>query len=482
MLDEGRVKLPSSPSLLERVLSLIAPVKAGEGPTVLLMTLNVFLLLTAYYFLKVLREPLILVGGGAELKSYASAGQALLVLLVVPIYGRLASRLNRGTLLTAVLLFFMGCLLVFYALARAHVPIGVAFYVWLGMFSVMVVATFWSFANDLYTPEQGKRLFAVIAFGGSMGSVVGAFLPDRLGALLGTYDLFLVAVAILGIAILIFRLVNRRDSHRVDSTGTVKIPNADARVPLKNEGGFAIVAKDRYLRSMALLVFLSTVINTTGEYVVGKMVQQGAREHAASVVASQPTSRAGAPDALAPAERSAEIQRAYVRHFYGNYFGVVNVLSALLQAFAVSRLIRFFGVRRGLLIMPLAVLLGWIAFVAWAAVGTIRITKTVENSLDYSLQNTLRQALYLPTSRESKYKAKAVIDGFVFRFADVISALGLVYVLSTLMSLSVRSVALVNAGLVLLWLVVAHRTGRLHDEQTAERADRAARGLRETAT
>jgi AAA family ATP:ADP antiporter len=461
------------PSSVERLLNLFAPVKAGEGATVLLLTLNVFLLLTAYYVLKVLREPLILVGGGAELKAYASAGQALLLLLVVPLYGRLASRLSRTTLLTVVLLFFIVCLVVFYLLARAGIPIGIVFYVWLGMFSVMAVATFWSFANDVYTPEQGKRLFAVVAFGGSLGSVVGAFLPDRLAETVGSNELFLVAAGMLALGILVFRLVNKRESHDLDSQGTVRIPRMEATAPLSREGGFAIVLRDRYLRLMAVLVLLSTMVNTTGEYVVGKMVEQAARAETAALESP----------AASPAQKAVarEQQRQYVREFYSNYFGVVNLLSAALQLLVVSRVIQLLGVRRGLLVMPVVVLVSWLGFLAFATIGTIRLTKTVENSIDYSLQNTVKQALYLPTSRESKYKAKAAIDGFVFRFADVISAFGLIYVLSDVLALGVRPVAAVNVLLVLLWLVVAVRTGRLHDQRTVDRAARAALGLRETA-
>jgi ATP:ADP antiporter, AAA family len=464
--------LRSKPSALERLLGVFAPVEPREGPTVLLMALNVFLLLMAYYILKVLREPLILVGGGAELKSYASAGQALLLLLVVPVYGRLASRVGRATLLTAVLLFFIGCLVAFYVLVRTQVPIGLVFYVWLGMFSVMVVASFWSFANDIYTPEQGKRLFAIVAFGGSLGSIAGAFLPERLGALLGTYELFLVAAAVLGVAILLFRVVNAREARALDSTGTVSVPRSEAVAPLQRHGGFQIVARDRYLRMIAVLIFLSTVVNTTGEYVVGKMVEQQARQEAAAANAA-----AGAPaDVAAEKER----ERAYVRRFYSNYFGLVNLVSAVLQAFAVSRLIKLLGVGRGLLLMPAVVVLGWLAFAAIFTIGTIRVTKTIENSIDYSLQNTLKQALYLPTSRESKYKAKAAIDGFVFRFGDVVAAFGLVYLFSAVLALSLRTVAMINAALVVVWFAVALRTWRLHDLRTEERAARAALGLRET--
>ena len=130
--------------------------------------LNIFLILTAYYILKPVREALILAGaGGAEVKSYAAAGQAALLVVAVPLYGLLAGRLSRRALINGVSLFFIACLWFFYGAAVGKLPIGVVFFLWVGCFNLMVVAQFWSFANDVYTVEEGKRLFPLVAFGAS---------------------------------------------------------------------------------------------------------------------------------------------------------------------------------------------------------------------------------------------------------------------------------------------------------------------------
>jgi len=250
--------------------------------------------------------------------------------------------------------------------------------------------------------------------------------------------------------------------------------------PVGREGGFGLVIKDRYLRLMAVMLLVATVINTTGEYVVGRMATEQSQAYAAEQLASAP-----AEVAANPAARTALIKQArdtYIRSFYSDYYAIVNLLSALLQALVVSRLLGKLGIRRALFIMPVIVLGGWLAFFAFASVATIRITKAGENSLDYSLHNTLRQALYLPTSRASKYKAKAAIDTFFFRMGDVIAGLGVVFVLVDVLGLSVRAFAALNLVLGALWLVLAARTGRLHDERTAERARRASLGVRETAS
>ncbi len=148
-------------SFLETVLSLFTPVRAGEAGTVLLMALNVFLILLSYYIIKPVREALILsTPRGAELKSYASAGQTLLLLLVaVPLYARLASSVSRRRLLNTVNLFFVANLVLFFlavaAVGKGNTALGVGFFLWVGIFNLMVPAQFWSLANDVYTPEEG---------------------------------------------------------------------------------------------------------------------------------------------------------------------------------------------------------------------------------------------------------------------------------------------------------------------------------------
>ncbi|HEV8613061.1 MAG TPA: MFS transporter, partial [Gemmatimonadales bacterium] len=237
--------------VLDRLLAPFAEVHAGEAATALLMMLNVFLLLTAYYIIKVVREPLILAGGGAEVKSYSAAGQALLLLALVPAYGAFASRVDRAKLITWVTLFFASNLVVFYLLAQANVPyLGVAFFLWVGIFNLMIIAQFWAFANDVYSPGQGKRLFAIVGIGASTGAILGAWLAKQLIKPLGVYQLMLVAAAILLACIALTRIVNARERAARSQPGAV--PRAEA--PLGPEGGFKLVFSQRYLTLIALLM------------------------------------------------------------------------------------------------------------------------------------------------------------------------------------------------------------------------------------
>ncbi len=159
---------------LEKFLSFFADVRAGEGPGVLLMTVNVFLLLFAYYLLKTVREALILTEGGAYIKAYSSAGQAALLMLIVPIYGYVGSKVNRIGLVAGLGLFFAVNLVLFYVFGVAGAKEGVVFYIWVGIFNVFIISQFWAFANDIYTEPQGKRLFAMIGVGASLGAWLGA--------------------------------------------------------------------------------------------------------------------------------------------------------------------------------------------------------------------------------------------------------------------------------------------------------------------
>ena len=198
-------------SLLERLLGVFTEVRAGEGGITLAMATLVFLLLTAYYLIKPVREALILEQGGAEVKSYLVAVMAVLLYFLVQGYARLVSRFERTRLITVVTAIFIACLVAFWALSRLGVPyLGYAFYVWVGIFSVMVVAQFWSYANDIYSNEAGKRLFPLVGFGGMMGAFVGSDLADRVLDLVGVYEMLLLAAAILAVCILLTNLISLR--------------------------------------------------------------------------------------------------------------------------------------------------------------------------------------------------------------------------------------------------------------------------------
>src|SRR5262249_23181697 len=217
MTETAVASNPPAKGPRERLLSPCADVRRGESASALLLTLLMFLLLTSYYMLKTAREVFILSEGGAEVKSYSSAGQAVLLLFLVPAYGAFASRVSRVQLVTWVSLFFASNILLFVLAAAAQIGIGVPFFLWLAVYNVMVVAQFWAFANDVYTPEQGKRLFPLIGVGSSLGALAGSLRAGHLMETQGPVRLLVGGGAILVICVGLARLIDR-SSRRAAST------------------------------------------------------------------------------------------------------------------------------------------------------------------------------------------------------------------------------------------------------------------------
>jgi AAA family ATP:ADP antiporter len=409
---------------------------------------GLFLLLTAYYVLKVIREPLILATGGAVSRSYARAVQAALLVALVPLYSALANRVAPAALVQYVFLFFAACLLAFIGFGRAGYAVGFAFFVWLGIFSTLSIAQFWSLANDLLSEAEGERLFPLIAVGGTLGAIAGAQIAAQGIAWLDPFDLMLVAAALvvgcMACTASAAGAWRRRgdDAVRAGSTGA----DGARRVAHDPHGGFTLLLGDRYLLLLAAAVLLVNVVNTTGDYMLAELVSRAA-------------DRAGAAAVDARAARS-----AWIGAFYGNFQTAVSLLTAVAQMLLVARVFRRIGVERALFILPAFVLFGYGAAALLPTLALLATVKVVENSTEYSLQNTLQQALFLPTSRDAKYKAKAAIDTFVVRAGDVGSA-ALVW-LGVQLALGVQGFAVANVLIGLVWLAVILRLVRRHRQRS----------------
>lgn len=458
---------------IDRVLRIFSDVKPGEGITALLLTTNVFTLMTSYYVIKPVREALILaVENGDRIKSYASGGQTILLLLLVPLYGMLADALPRRRLLNAVTAFFVACLIGFWALTRANVAVGIPFFLWVGIFNVMIVAQFWSFANDLYSKDQGERLFPIIGFGAALGAVIGSGVTGLLIPIMGIPELLLVAAALLVLAAVMSSIADQRE-HRhhesdvpamlssqnipaasgeyqriVTNTGVKTTISTGAGVKQSGKNAFGLVFSNRYLLLIALLMLVLNWVSSVGEFILSNTV----KELAAQAVAN------GTAGGLTAGE--------YIGRFYSSFFFGVNLASLFLQLFVVSRIIKYFGMTVAILILPLIAFTGFAALGFLPVLALVRWIKTAENGVSYSLQNTVRNILFLPTSREEKYKAKQAIDSFFVRFGDVLAAV-LIYLGSTTFSLSAVGFARFNMGLTVIWLVLAWLVGQEYRHRTA---------------
>jgi AAA family ATP:ADP antiporter len=448
----------SERSGLERFLGLFTDVHAGEGTTALLLSLNIFLILMAYYVLKPVREALILGEGSAELKTYMSAAQVVLLAFVVPYYGRLVARFARMRLINVVTVFFLSCLFLFYVLAQFKIPLAIVFFVWIGIFNLMVVAQFWSFANDVYSKDEGERLFAIVGFGASLGAVVGSRVADRLIDTIGVYELMLVGAAVLIGQLLLTNVIDRREADR--RTAKAKAPAAAAAAkPAKPSGtnGFRMVFQTKYLLLMALMLMLLNWVNTTGEYILGSIV----KDQAVKMIAD------GQANGLSEGQ--------LIGDFYSKYFTAVNVLGLLLQLFVVSRIVKYLGIPWAVMIFPMLSFTAYNIIAFYPALMAVLAAKVAENSTDYSLNNTVRNMLFLPCTYEQKFSAKQAIDSFFVRMGDVLSA-ALVFVGTSIFTLHPRGFAAVNATIVAVWLLLAWKVGRQYAQLTAEQAQKAGAG------
>ncbi len=433
-----------SSGLAYRFLKIFADIHPGEAPTAFLLTLNVFLLLLAYYLIKPVREALILVGQDPQTKAYLSGAQAILLIFVINAFSRLASKVPRHLLITWVTMFFISNLGLFYIFHLLGMPMGtmgIIFFIWLGIFNIFMVAQFWGFANDIYTDEAGKRLFPIVAVGQTLGAVFGWRIAHAVIGPFGknfAYYMMLMAAGILGICIVLTITIHKREIKRIHERA-LRVDKKTAEEekmkeqPLKKGGGFRLIFKSQYLLFYALVILSLNFVNATGEYIWGDILKPAAAK------AVQMGTSGGLDEAQLVAKISADYQ------------GLASIIALIIQLFLVSRIIKWVGVSGSLLFLPL-IALGGYGFVTFgASLILVKWIKGLENGTDYSLMNTTKGALFLITSREEKYKGKAAADTFFYRGGDALAAV-MVFVGYNFLKFKAESFAKLNVAVILIWI------------------------------
>lgn len=427
----------ASTSILEKFLALGAEIKPGEGKAIYLLMSSLFFLLITVYLLKPVREMLILTQGGSEIRSYAVALQAILLIVALPVYGYFTRKLDSKKFLVVIVLFFAVNMFMFYLLGSSGVMISVPFFVWLGAFGVLVVSQFWAFATQIYNKEDGERLFPLVAIGASVGAWVGSIVARWLVNYLDPYELILSSIFTLLISMaLAFNLP-------IDRSSTGPVTDPDKKVSYWS--GFSMVARSRYLFLIALFIILLNWVNSSGEYLLAVIVEHffATGSEAGSITESKET---------------------YIGKFYSEFYLWVNLVGVVIQFFVVSRLIKWAGFQLAFVLTPILVFLGYGLLAFYPVIALFRIVKVTENGLDYSLQNTTRQILFLPTSRREKYEARAVIDTVCWRFGDLLQA-GSVFVGLNILLLLPRQFVYLNVVLALLMIILGYYIGKLYREK-----------------
>ena len=463
---------------LRYFLRLFTDVREGEEASALLMLLNVFLVLCAYYFVKPMREGWISVSpvpglSKVEVKAYSSFGQVLLLIPVVWAYSRLSMRWTRSALITRATLFCMSNMLIFWAIQPGvfveDLPFtGIAFYLWVGMFGVFVVAQFWSFAADIYSDERGKRMLPMIAIGATAGAAFGSEITGWLldSGIVDVDALLLLALVPLSMSIILTRIVDHRESQSpVEGAAERSSQSKDKDDPSETsdaeskQSGLSVVFSSKFLISVAVVTLLVNWVNTNGENLLFWVVQDFLQAEAQA-------------DGLTDPEALLLFTREGTTAFYADFYAIVNWVALILQAFFASRLLKYGGFGAILLILPVVALLSYSAMALIPLLWVVKTMKVAENATDYSLNNTARNVLWLPVRSDWVYKAKPTIDTLFARGGDGLAALT-VMVGVQLMAMPTVAFFVLNVGLVVLLLgfsLLVVRGHRLLTQESLENA------------
>jgi AAA family ATP:ADP antiporter len=424
----------SAGTLVERGLARAVDLRPGEAPGLAAAFAYHFLLFTAYYILRPIRDSMGVAGGVENIDDLF--GWTLLgMLLAVPVFGWLSGRFRRGVFLPWTYVFFAAQLVAFWAVFTAHeddAATARVFFVWVSVFNLFVISVFWSFMADLFDKEQGKRLFAFITAGASVGAMTGSAITSFVAQSVGDVNLLLVSAAMLASTVLLMRYLLGWSGGRHAGAGRIE----ERPIGGNPFAGLRLVLSSPYLGGIAAFVFLMAAVNTF------LYLQQ-----AELLGVHYPESSA----------RTA---------FLGRIELAMSVITLALQLFAVGRLTKRAGVAAMIVVVPLFVVAGFLLIAVSPTLATLVGVFIARRVGQYAIVRPCREMLYTTVDRESKYKAKNVNDTLVYRTSDFVVAKGHDAIVSA-WSASLSGIALVGAGVAAVWALVAFALGRAHERMTA---------------
>lgn len=420
----------SALTLVERGLARAVDVKPAEVPGLVAAFSYHFLLFTAYYILRPIRDSMGVTGGVENLDDLF--GWTLIgMIAAVPLFGWISGRFRRAQFLPWIYLFFGAQLIAFWALFTAQEDDSATarvFFVWVSVFNLFVISVFWSFMADLFNKEQGKRLFAFITAGASVGAMSGSAITSFLAESVGEVNLLLVSAAMLISTIFLMRFLLGW-SGRQSVAGERFEERAIGGNPF---AGLKRVLTSPYLGGIAAFVFLMAAVNTF------LYLQQ------AELLSIH------YPDGAA---RTA---------FLGRIELTMSIVTLFLQLFAVGRLTRRAGVATMIVVVPLFVVAGFLLISVSPTLATLVAVFIARRVGQYAIVRPCREMLYTTVDRESKYKAKNVNDTLVYRTSDFVVAKGHDAIVAAF-GASLSGIALVGAGVAAVWAAVAFGLGRAHE-------------------
>jgi len=393
-----------------------------------------FFIMFSYYILRAVRDEI----------SSADRGNLqilwtvvfLVMLLAVPLYSWAASKWSRGVFVPLVNRFFIVCLVSFWLclmfLPEAARPwIDRVFYVWTSVFALFVVTVFWGFMADCFDNSQGKRFFAFIAVGSSVGGMAGSALTAGLAEVLPAFSLLLIACVPLEIASWCAKLLHRRFA-----TGNVHRDGESNRAIAGNAwSGMKAVFSSPYLMGIAAFILLMTFVSTILYFQQANLV--------------------------ADAFSDRDVRTA----FFAKIDLAVNILTVVFQVYLTARIVKWLGVGLTLALLPLATALGFVAFYFYPTIAVLVVVQVIYRTGRYGLTKPAREMLWTVLSREDKYKAKPFLDAAVYRGGDLVS--GWIYTGLAAVGLSIGAIALAAAPIAAIWAILGLRLG-LREELMAK--------------
>jgi ATP:ADP antiporter, AAA family len=415
---------------LTRLLDRVVHVRADELSAALWSMAYFFCLLCSYYVLRPVREEMG-VAGGVERLPWVFTATFVAMVAVVPIFGALAARYPRRTLLPIVYGFFIVNILGLFAWLRSGLVAEWApgaFFVWLSVFNLFVVSVFWSFMADLWNDQQARRLFGFIAAGGSAGAIVGPSLTATLVGSIGPVALLPVAAGFLAGALLCIARLGRWAATPTTGTPGRNGRHDEAALGGGVLAGVTLMARSRYLLGICLFIGLSSTLATFVYFQQAHIV------------------RASFSDSAQRTAVFALIDLA------------VNALTIGAQLLLTGPLVVRLGLSNTLALLPALTLLGFAAL-GLAPVLTVLVTfQVLRRAAQYGVARPVREILFTVVPREEKYKAKNVIDTVVYRGGD--AAGGWAFAGLTALGLGLTGIALVALPLAAVWIVTALYLGR----------------------
>lgn len=403
----------------------VTQIRPGEGRKVLLTFTYFFLVITAYYVIKPVSRSLVLDDLGSRMVPYVDLWSALLMGPMVALFARLADRLDKRRLIGLTFWAVAANLLLFWKLLHwSHPWVAAVFYVWVAVFSVLVVTMFWLVTNDLYHQRDAKRLFGFIGSGGILGGIVGSSIAAAGAHLVGTANLLLISAGILlGCWLVVERLWRYGSTARPvgHDDDTRKRPSPRDRA---STGVLGLLLRSRYLVLLVVLVGIAKIVSTLIYYQFNPFIEQ-----------------------MFPGQDAKTA-------FTGAFFGWMSVAAFVVQFFCTSWLLRRAGLTVSLLILPVGLLGGSLGLLLIPMFWLAAAAELYDGSLNYSLQQTTKEVLYLPINRTVRYKIKPFIDMVVFRLGKGIAAVIGILMLDV-WQLDAWLLGYVTVPLVSLWLLAA---------------------------